>query len=336
MFIDEGGTFIPATGWGVVCSLAIPHKETGPTRRQIERASAEWPRRDGELKGGQLQPSQLNVLVDILFRHDALLHACAVDVSREDSAGVDRHKKIQCDGLTKHLGPNHHPQLIQQVWQLRRVLERMPRQLYFQYVLLSQLVWSASEDATLYFAQRRPRELAEFEWTIDAKDPRRITTYEKWWRDTLAPALESKSQREPLICVDDPSFNYRFFDRSFAMQKEMWRPTQPPKIVDGYDIKKMISDRISFVDSRSEILIQAVDILASFLRRLLAGEIKDEGIARELGRLQIRRKRGQQIQTAHLLTLAPIRGSRNTLFKTLQTMSLSSRYMIKPKPRLIA
>ena len=26
MFIDEGGTFVPWTGWGVVCSLALPHK----------------------------------------------------------------------------------------------------------------------------------------------------------------------------------------------------------------------------------------------------------------------------------------------------------------------
>jgi hypothetical protein len=34
----------------------------------------------------------------------------------------------------------------------------------------------ASEEVTLYFAQRRPRELAKFEWTIDAKDPRRITS----------------------------------------------------------------------------------------------------------------------------------------------------------------
>jgi hypothetical protein len=35
IFIDEGGTFIPATGWGVVCSLAIPHKEVGAARREI-------------------------------------------------------------------------------------------------------------------------------------------------------------------------------------------------------------------------------------------------------------------------------------------------------------
>jgi hypothetical protein len=212
----------------------------------------------------------------------------------------------------------------------------MPQQLYFQYVLLSELVWSTSADVALYFSQRRPRELADFEWTIDAKDPRRITTYEKWWRDFLGPAMESKSRREPMICVDDPSFNYRFFERSFGTKKEMWHPDQPPKIVDGYDIKKMIIDRIAFVDSRDELLIQAVDILASFLRRLLAREIRNDNVAKALGRLQIQRERGQQLQTLRLLTLAPMPGPRNALFKTVRTMSLEGRGIIKPTPRSAA
>jgi hypothetical protein len=90
MFIDEGGTFVPWTGWAVVCLLALPHKEVGPTRREINRLSREWPRRDGELKGGVLQPPHLIVLVDVLFRHDALVHACAIDVSREDTEGIKR------------------------------------------------------------------------------------------------------------------------------------------------------------------------------------------------------------------------------------------------------
>jgi len=35
-------------------------------------------------------------------------------------------------------------------------------------------------------------------------------------------------------------------------------------MVEGHDIKKMITERMAFVDSRSETLIQAVDILTSF------------------------------------------------------------------------
>src|SRR5258708_28428584 len=97
-FIDEGGLFIPQSGWGVVCSLAIPHKEVGPTRREIAWLSRGWRRKNGELKGGLLEPTHLDALVEVLFRRDALLHACAIDVSREDPKGVEHHKERQCEG----------------------------------------------------------------------------------------------------------------------------------------------------------------------------------------------------------------------------------------------
>jgi hypothetical protein len=334
VFIDEGGTFVPETGWGVICSLAIPHKEVGRARREIERRTKDWPRQNGELKGGQLRPEHLETLVDILFRHDALLHACAIDVSKEDIAGVDRHKEAQCEGFTKHLTAEHHPDLVSDVWKLRKTLERMPRQLYFQYVILSQLVCTASEEAAIYFAQRRPRELGIFEWTVDAKNPRRITRYEKWWRQFLGPAIQSRSRRQPMICVSDVGFDYRFFEKSFGTKTEVWYPDRPSKLVDGYDVRKMITDHIQFVDSRDEILIQSVDILASFLRRLLAAEISGDEIARAIGRLQIRRKRSGQTQSLDLLTLAPATQRSNKLFDLLQKMTDAGRAMIKPERAL--
>jgi|GraSoiStandDraft_27_1057306.scaffolds.fasta_scaffold97509_2 hypothetical protein len=336
-FIDEGGTFIPTAGWGVVCSLAIPHKEVSRARREIDWLSRDWPRKGGELKGGLLQTTHLESLVEVLFRHDALMHACAIDVSREVLDGVDLHKIRQCDGITKHLTPEHHPDLVQTVWDLRRVLERMSRQLYLQCVMMSQLVHTAAEEVAMYFAQRRPRELGKFQWTIDAKDPRRITTQEKWWRDTLCALLESRSRREPFRMVKGPSFNYDYFDRSFAMRHEMWFPDRPREVVEGHDIRKMMIERMGFVDSRSETLIQAVDILASFLRRLLAGKIAGDDVARALGRLQIRARRsGKHPQSLQLLTLSRRSSGRADLFKTLQVMTAAARGMIKPSRRLAA
>jgi hypothetical protein len=333
IFIDEGGTFIPATGWAVVCSLAIPHKEIGPARREINRVSRDWPRKGGELKGGILRPTHLQSLVEVLFRHDALMHACAIDVSREDAARVDQHKAGQCDGITKHLTPEHYPDLVREVWDLRRVLEGMSRQLYIQCVMMKELVRIASEEVTLYFAQRRPRELAKFEWTIDAKDPRRITSQEKWWRETLAPLLESASRREPFVFVKDAGFNYKFFDRSFAMKKDVWFPDRrPSETIEGHDIRKMITERMAFVDSRSETLIQAVDILTSFLRRLLAREITGDDVSQALGRLQIyTRRKSKHPQSLRVLTLCPDSGGRSDLFDTLRVMARAARTMLKPE-----
>ena len=241
--------------------------------------------------------------------------------SREDDARVDQHKAGQCDGITKHLTSEHHPNLVQEVWDLRRILERMSRQLYIQCVMMKELVRIASEEVTLYFAQRRPRELAKFEWTIDAKDSRRITSQEKWWRETLAPLLESASRREPFVFIKDAGFNYKFFDRSFAMKKDM---------VEGHDIKKMITERMAFVDSRSETLIQAVDILTSFLRRLLAREITGDDVSQALGRLQIySRRKSKHPQSLRVLTLRPASWGRSDLGNVLRVMTTAARIMLK-------
>jgi hypothetical protein len=273
-----------------------------------------------------LELAHLESLVEVLFRHDALMHACAIDVSREDAARVDHHKAGQCEGMTKHLTPDHHPDLVRAVWDLRHVLEGMSRQLYIQCVMMKELVRIASEQVTLYFAQRRPRELAKFEWTIDAKDPRRITSQEKWWREVLEVWLESASRREPFIFVKDAGFNYKYFNRSFAVTKEMWFPDRPPEIMEGHDLRKMMSERMAFVDSRSEILIQAVDILTSFLRRLLAKQITSGDVAQALGRLQI----SKQPQSVRLVTLSRQGGSQADLSNALQVMTSAARTMLKP------
>jgi len=265
------------------------------------------------------------------------MHACAIDVSLEDNVRVDQHKAGQCDGITKHLTPEHHPDLIREVWDLRRVLERMPRQLYIQCVMMKELVRIASEEVTLYFAQRRPRELAKFEWIIDAKDPRRITSQEKWWRETLAALLESASRREPFVMVEDARFNYKYFNRSFAMKKEISSPGCPLEVIEGHDIRKMMTERMAFVDSRSETLIQAVDILGSFLRRLLASEITSDDVSRALGRLQIyTQRKSNHPQSLRVLTLSDQAGGQSDLFDTdlfnsLRVMTRAARKMLKPK-----
>jgi hypothetical protein len=141
-----------------------------------------------------------------------------------------------------------------------------------------------------------------------------------------------------MIAVKDPSFDYRFFDRSFLMRKNLWHPDRPREAVEGYDIKKMITEKIEFVDSRNEILIQAVDVIASFLRRLLAREIVDDHIARALGRLQIYREHdgGEVIQSLRVLTLSRSSEkrtsfSRDGLAKTLRIIGMAGRNMLIPE-----
>jgi Protein of unknown function (DUF3800) len=330
-FIDESGQFTQTTGWSVVSALSLPDSEVGRARRKLAYLTRDWPKAPkGELKGGSLDANHLAALVDLLFARDALLHAVAIDMARESDAGLKDHKRNQCELLTANLTPAHHSNLVAQVWALRRTLEGMPVQLYVQSILMTELTATVVERITMYFAQRRPRELGNFSWIIDAKDPRRITTQERWWQDTLGPLQESHSRRKPLGRVDDPAFDYRFFDKAYEFTKQMWYPDKPSEPITGYDIRKILSDRISFKDSRSDILLQAIDILTSFLRRLLMGRIIEPAVAKLLGRLQIHQRPAPNVyQSIHLLTFTTSEGTEGAqLGRLLKQMSLAGRSMI--------
>lgn len=120
IFIDEGGQFTRHSGWSVVCGLAIPHREVGKARRKLAFLSRHWPKApNGELKGGLLDANHLTALVDLLFARDALLHAVGIDMAKENDAGPKDHKHKQCELLTAHLTPEHHPNLVAQVRTLR-------------------------------------------------------------------------------------------------------------------------------------------------------------------------------------------------------------------------
>ena len=332
IFIDEGGQFTPTSGRSVVCALALPSKEVGPARRKLAYLTREWPKAPtGELKGGSLNADHLAALVELLFARNALLHAVAVDMSGENDERLKDHKHKQCEGLTVHLTAKHDPDLVAEIWALRGMLAGIPVQLYVQSVLMSELAAITVEQTAMYFSQRRPRELGSFKWTIDAKDPRRITTQEKWWRDTLGPLQESHSRTKPLWRVNDLNFDYSFFNKAYEFEKLAWYPDRPGELVTGYDISKILVGQILFKDSRSDTLLQAIDILTNFLRRLLMGRITDPGIAQNLGRLQICQRPSKGIyQSIHFFTFTTgARTEASQVGRMLRQMSLAGRTMIR-------
>jgi hypothetical protein len=328
IYIDEGGHFTPNAGISVLCSLSLPHATSTSAGSQLERVSQRWPRVNGELKGGALNKAQLTAATTVLFSHDAILHCIATDVALENETAISEHKANQCDGITRHLGPDHHPELVAKVRSLRSTLERMPDQLYVQCVLLSDLVMTTAAHDAMYFSQRRPDELARFDWIIDAKDPKRITTQEAWWRDTLGPLGESKSRVHPFLRVDDANFDYSIFDASFGMTKDLFHPSGVEEDVGGVNISKLITKSVRFRDSRSDILLQAADILASFMRRVLNSEIRDPDVIRQLGRLQILQTTEGIMQPFDFVRFSPALIARKGLGKVARVMNGAARTMI--------
>jgi hypothetical protein len=127
--------------------------------------------------------------------------------------------------------------------------------------------------------------------------------------------------------LPDAPLSYSFFDKAYKFEKMMRYPDRPRQIVTEYDVKKILSDRISLKDSRSDILLQAVDILTNFLRRLHMGRITDPAVVHALGRLQIHRRQGNGVyQSVELLILTDSDPTGYTrLARALRQMSLAGR-----------
>jgi hypothetical protein len=329
IFIDESGTFTAQNQFSVVAALSVPHGSLGRARRELARTTADWPRVDGELKGGQLDTGHLVKLVDVLFRSHAILHYTVAHVGETDAAHIQAHKDSQCEKLTKFITPEHHETVKRQLWELRKKLEGISLQLYVQCVAQTELLCSILEDIPNYWCQRRPKELRLFEWTIDAKD-KNPTPQETWWRDTLGPLMESRSRELPSGRMNQRGFDYSDFDRTYKFEKEVWHPERPRERVIGIDIGKLITKRLSFLDSKADILIQAIDILAGFMRRVLVGAVTDADAINALGRMQIIRRRGGAVQAAQFIALSPHTISSQHLVGVLRQMTRAGRPLILP------
>ncbi len=327
VFIDESGNFTAARPFSVVSALSIPHASLKRARRLLLRIAHDWPRANGELKGGSLTSKHLTALVSELFRQQAILHSTVVYIGRSDGPAIEAHKAAQCDKLTKHLSHEHTATLKAQVWALRRQLETMSPQLYVQCVAQTELLCQVGEDIPNYFAQREPKEIAKFEWFIDAKD-KAITPQEKWWRDTLGPLIESRSSRRPFGRLDLKSADYSHFDRAFDLTKRIWNPEHPTRYATGTNIRKLVLEHLHFVDSKSDILVQAVDVLCRFLRRALDGELHDLSALDQLGRLQIHRRQGTIYQSIQLISLDGGVADESHLLDVVQRMSRAGRPML--------
>ena len=107
IYIDEGGLFLPAYQFGTVCALASPHRRVEKVSLEILALTEHWPKVNGELKGGKLNSSHLQAVVEILHSHGAILRCCAFHVSANDDEAIARHKHAQCEGFTENLTAEH-------------------------------------------------------------------------------------------------------------------------------------------------------------------------------------------------------------------------------------
>lgn len=284
IFIDETGSF-SGTGTSfapsLVGALIIPDAKTDELKRRYEKIRKRLPKDKGEVKGRLLNEVQVTNVVEMLKRNEVLFEAVMIDLAAHTDVELLEHRQLQAERLSASLTDEHHPNIHEGVARLRRQLETMPIQQYVQSVVNFELLANVLERATLYYVQRRPRELAAFHWVIDAKNKGTgVTKWEEWWYFCSTFMMQSKSFRKPapFLAGEDYSHFERFFSPE-PLSDYMQRFVNP--LPDGYaiqpvDLGKVLRESFRF-SSDPEWGLELVDIVSNAVRRAVKGNLQEKG-----------------------------------------------------------
>ncbi len=274
-FIDEAGIFTDpqqsnAHKVSAVGALVIPDCSYAGVCDLLTQLKDQWGVK-GEVKGSKLTENQVRSLVEGLEKHNVLFDAVIVDSKFCTPTTIANHKAHFAAKVLANISPYHHPNVVKQIQTLSKTIAEISDQLYLQSLAMTSLVHRSHQLSTLFYVQRTPSELSQFQWVVDAKQ-KTLTKSEQWWKDMLNPCLQGMSMMNPMIMLKgaDYSHYYQFSDDT--------RPTFG-------SINKILND-FSFRDSASEEGLQLVDILTTSLRRALNQKFQIEGW-RGIGRLMI-------------------------------------------------
>ena len=141
----------------------------------------------------------------------------------------------------------------------------MPIPLFLQAITVFDAIDGIIRHVPLYFAQRRPEVLGNFEWIVDGKDPARVTRWEAWWSYYARGALSTRSRNHPAPYLEGADYShFARFDGAAGVSGES-----------GVDLNLLLANlRFSFL---SEAGLELVDILVNAIRRALVGNLARKG-----------------------------------------------------------
>jgi hypothetical protein len=293
IYIDEAGAFVAPNPPRSLYSLVLAHMVPDAIEKELFyeflRLRDTWPIQAVEIKGSKLNESQASQLINLVVKYDTLVEFIALDVNSHPDTLVDHFKNRQADNVTVNITREHHPGPILHLHQLGEAVRAMPNQLFLQTFATWELIDTIIREGTLYFVQRLPQELGDIRWVVDCKD-RTITTMEETWSTLILPTSESRFAKEPLICMhgeDYSHFDARYGFTETTADTEMLRHVEWMRSVHGLppmkkgevstDLKRLLSEQLSFENSRHSIGLQLTDMLASILRRAINDRLQFSG-----------------------------------------------------------
>lgn len=298
IFIDESGTFqVPLSrpnSVSCVAALIVPESFAATLYRKFTRLVRPWIRKgEQEIKGSNLDESQVAAVLALLRRFDVLVFATCIDMALHTDERIAFHKNRQADELVKRV-EEASPGLRRDLEDFAATMRALPNQLYAQSVVLTELVHKVLQIGTLYYVQRIPRTLGRFKWRVDAKGIE-MTKYEKLWQEIVLGLLQTKSLEDPLIQLEGA--DYRTFARFNNETADEPPPHLRARLPTGKrflssDLRLLLREDLKFTASHRYAGLQVVDVVANAIQRACNGRLRVEGWG-EVGRLMPRAEKGK-------------------------------------------
>ena len=329
IYIDESGSFVSATrteSWNAVAAVIAAESARGDIRRALSRLRGSANLQASEVKLNDLSESQYLDFLASLHRPDLVVFATATDAGLNTSALVEEHQRVQVANVRKNIARMKFEGGRKDISLLADQLEALSPQLYVQLVCQVNLLHDITKRSITYFVQRAPASLREVRWRIDQKNTEK-TVFEEAFEKIAPPLLQTRSFDDPMIMVE--GFDYSDFHQyEFAegqmpdyLQTEYGLPVR-----DGINVQKLIRGNLRFEDSKSSDGIQAADLIASGLRRLLRRRFKNNAaVAASLGRLTMENQRRKW--PVELIAFSPSTASREVT-ELVHIMAKASRPML--------
>lgn len=305
IFIDESGVFtIPGIlpgrrKWAFSCvgALVIPGHSLNEVFTEFVELKRLWGvKAVDEIKGSKLSESQFAQFVNFLSGYDVMGEITAIDMAMQTPSGILNHKNEQALGVVKHITSEFSDTLKSSLYETQKRIEKLSSPLYLQAVCGFELVHHILRKSTLYYAQRSPKELGDFNWEIDAKQ-NAITEYERLWQLIVKPILQSKSFREPLIQLVEADYSYfNKYTGQYAEIPDHLRGATAHKIgpFPYVSINKLFDKNVKVERSIRSLGLQMADIFVSNIRRAMNGNLRREGW-NNVGALMVRAEFDDQL-----------------------------------------
>jgi hypothetical protein len=294
IYIDESGSFVSTDArgsWSLSAALVIP----APDKRKCKEALVKLKIKSGAAHNGEIklknvaEKDYLQFLVE-LSKTSCTLYSVATDAGSQKNSEIEYHRDGQAEKVEEHKDKMLHPEGKAAIEKLANQIRALSPQLFLQLICQIELLADVVSSSILFYVQRNPSQLNGFRWRIDEKLSG-VSNFEKTFRAVIPPLLQSKSLRKPDIHVVD--FDYSAM-KDFFYTKE----TAPTYLKEFYGIEtnsepalnlgKLVWDDFEFVDSKEEVGVQIVDLLASGLRRILRGGFSEKvAISKVLGSLMV-------------------------------------------------